>query len=333
MTAVRRRTARSQIFVGDCLDVLPTLDAESVHCCITSPPYWGLRDYGHDDQIGLEQSLDDYINTMVRVFREVRRVLRADGSLWLNIGDTWSKTISTNGGFSKTSTLVGNSGDKVKYRTLRKTGRRVSLAPRLPKKNICGVPWRVALALQADGWILRQDIIWNKPNAMPESCKDRCTKAHEYVFLLTKSPRYFFDYKSIQEPATTCRRVVTEKSASYRSMISLGRVPRSGNARLGSVITTGDRRNKRSVWAIATEPLREAHFAAMPKKLVEPCLLAGAPPGGIVLDPFAGSGTVGVVAAAHDRRFLGIELNPEYAAIAASRIKHIRTIHSSKEPR
>ena len=261
------------ILEGSCLDVLPTLDAGSIQCCVTSPPYWGLRDYGHAGQLGLEDSPDQYADRMVAVFREVRRVLADDGALWLNLGDSFNK------------------------------------------KQLAGIPWRVAFALQADGWWLRSDVIWAKPNPMPESVTDRPTRAHEYVFLMTKSARYFYDAGAIREEM---KRPAAMVAAGFGGHKSNGGATYSGRSYDASTLSG---RNKRSVWNISTKPYSGAHFAVMPPDLVDPCVRAGSRIGDLILDPFAGAGTVGMVARRLQRRFVGIELNPDYAAIARSRIE------------
>jgi len=269
------------IWQGDCREVLHGLEESSIHCVVTSPPYWGLRDYGTDGQLGLEETPADHVANMVEVFREVRRVLREDGTLWLNYGDTYAAT---------------GSG--------------------LKPKDLCGIPWRVAFALQDDGWWLRQDIIWHKPNPMPESCTDRCTKAHEYIFLLAKSPRYYYDAEAIKEAAAKA-----------------GVIP-GGGKKTDAGRNDGDRdgrsmctepvcatRNRRSVWTIPTAPYPGAHFATFPPDLVKPCIMAGCPDGGRVLDPFTGSGTVAEVARANGCKFVGAELNPEYIELAKKRLQ------------
>ena len=275
----------ARVLVGDVRQRLAELPDCSVQTCVTSPPYWGLRDYGHDGQIGLEQTPDEYVAELVEVFREVRRVLADDGTLWLNLGDSYNGAAPNRSG---------------------QHGGVAGLKP----KDLVGIPWRVAFALQADGWWLRQDIIWSKPNPMPESVTDRCTKAHEYVFLLTKSARYFYDSVAISEIGA--------------GRLDLGRMKYEGRTNPGGWADNGRRdeagRNKRSVWTIATKPYGGAHFAVMPEALAEPCILAGSRLGDLVLDPFTGSGTVGVVALRHDRDFIGTELNPEYAALAEARI-------------
>jgi len=272
----------TELICGNCLDVLKTLPAKSVHCCVTSPPYYGLRDYGVEGQLGLEKTPEEYVYALVDVFREVWRVLRGDGTLWLNLGDCYKQ------------------------------------------KNLLGIPWHVAFSLQSDGWYLRQDIVWNKPNAMPESVKDRCVKSHEYVFLLSKSERYFFDYNAIKEPAVGGN---SGAAASFKRPAGNKRnqaIPgqSAGTHRPGreDVAYNAETRNRRSVWTVATKPYKEAHFATFPPALVEPCVLAGCPSGGVVLDPFMGSGTAGAVAIQHGRRFVGIELNPAYIELAKTRI-------------
>jgi site-specific DNA-methyltransferase (adenine-specific) len=262
------------IYTGNCLDILPTLPAQSVHCCVTSPPYWGLRDYGHADQLGNERTPAEYVQRMVQVFREVKRVLRDDGTVFVNLGDTYG------------------SG-----------------------KQLTGIPWRVAFALQDDDWILRQDIIWHKPNPMPESVQDRCTKAHEYVFLLTKQPRYYYDAKAIMEPADPKN---YRKRATQRIVPPGQTIQSKMDARRGEILC--EDRNRRSVWSVSVNSYSRVHFAVMPPKLVEPCILAGCPVGGVVLDPFAGSGTTGAVATSLGRNFVGIELNPAYVELAEERI-------------
>ncbi len=300
------------IYTGNCLDILPTLPAQSVHCVVTSPPYWGLRDYGHADQLGNERTPAEYVQRMVQVFREVWRVLQDDGTLWLNLGDSYGAA----GGdiFSGFNERYSGTGAGGKQAAIGKNaaaagGRERSTG--LRPKNLVGIPWRVAFALQDDGWYLRQDIIWHKPNPMPESVQDRCTKAHEYVFLLTKQPRYYYDMTAIQEAA-----VCGSNGSSFVSEYDIQTKPNLGKGKRED----SNVRNKRSVWTVATAPYQGAHFATMPPKLVEPCILAGCPVGGVVLDPFAGSGTTGAVATSLGRNFVGIELNPAYVELAEERI-------------
>lgn len=303
------------VYERDCLEILPGLEAGSVNCCVTSPPYWGLRDYGHDDQIGLERTPADYINTMVEVFRAVRRVLRDDGTLWLNLGDTYN---AYNGGAGPGSKL---SKAQTEQRPKLSTGYGLqdkSLKP----KDLIGIPWRVALALQADGWWLRQDIIWHKPNPMPESVTDRCTKSHEYIFLLSKSERYYYDHGAIMTPhkeeslerwKAGGEETDNTKYDKEKPNTSVGNL-RNGSNPLGK---TGA--NKRSVWTVNTKPYPQAHFATFPPELITPCIMAGCPEGGTVLDPFTGSGTTAEVAQRNGCKFVGCELNPEYIELIKSR--------------
>jgi DNA modification methylase len=300
------------IHVGDATTVLRTLDAGTVQTCVTSPPYFGLRDYGTPGQIGLEPTLDAYVARLVEVFREVRRVLRADGTLWLNLGDTYSA-----GKCGR-----GDVGNIVAGHQTRTNGSGVKPVQRPGvAKQLLGVPWRVAFALQADGWILRQDIIWAKPNPMPESVKDRCTKSHEYVFLLSKSARYHFDAAAIEEPSAN----VSRAGKIERTFHSANRKG-AGRNDVGREVLRTATRNKRDVWTVATKPFKEAHFACFPLKLIEPCILAGCPAGGVVLDPFAGAGTTWLVAKQHGRQFVGIELNPEYAEMARKRVESVQAV-------
>ena len=307
-----------QIIQGDVLDGLRTMPDESVNCCVTSPPYWGLRDYGHDGQIGLEETPDAYVAKMIEVFREVWRVLRGDGTLWLNLGDSYASDTKGSGGQSHSSIFhATKESGRSRNGVLPEQRYSFKSSHGLKTKDLVGIPWRVAFALQADGWYLRQDIIWSKPNPMPESVTDRCTKAHEYVFLLTKNARYWYDADAIKEadggkPAGNVNGFKSRQGgASYHAVSGGG----------GSDWwEPGTGRNRRSVWHIATQPFPGAHFAVMPQKLVEPCILAGCPEGGLVLDPFTGSGTVGIVACRLGRRFFGCEINPEYVAMAEKRL-------------
>ena len=309
-----------RILIGDCRERLGELPDASVNCCVTSPPYFGLRDYGHEGQMGLEPTPDEFVAGMVEVFREVRRVLRDDGTLWLNIGDSYSSGGGdTYTGFNARYDGTGIDGGKQAQtaKHFKKVGDK-SLAP----KNLIGVPWRLAFALQSDGWILRQDIIWSKPNPMPESVRDRCTKAHEYLFLLSKGPKYFYDADAIREPnisleATQARSNQHNKGDKYEARPDLG--GGDGRSRLDFFNEAG--RNKRSVWTVTPEPFPGAHFATYPPALIEPCVLAGCPKGGTVLDPFGGAGTTGLVADRLQRDAILIELNPEYAEIARKRLQ------------
>ncbi len=305
---------------GDCLETLRTLPDNSLHCCVTSPPYWGLRDYGHAGQIGLEQTPDEYVGRLVEVFREVRRVLRDDGTVWLNLGDSYAGGKGQNGN-SKARLTAAERGYKQAAGTVLMATRPIDLPiDGLKPKDLVGIPWRVAFALQADGWWLRQDIIWHKPNPMPESVRDRCTKAHEYVFLLTKSARYFYDAAAVAEAAT-------EYSAFKKSGTKIFTNNYHGDGRLSGLHPTAvadGTRNRRSVWTVTTKPYKGAHFATMPPELAETCIRAGCPIGGTVLDPFAGSGTTLAVAVANGRQAVGIELNAEYAGLVHERMATVR---------
>jgi DNA modification methylase len=295
-----------RIIQGDCIEGLRTLPNASVHCCVTSPPYWGLRDYGHDGQIGLEATPEAYVARMVEVFREVRRVLRDDGTCWVNLGDSYAGNASSGG---KNSNDGGPAVRVAGVPTKRGDG--------IKPKDLCGIPWRVAFALQADGWWLRQDIIWHKPNPMPESVRDRCTKAHEYVFLLTKSERYYYDAEAVKIRGSGQTQggkghKHTKEGANEYNRTKMGLMNLVGREWATA--------NRRSVWTVTTKPYSGAHFAVMPPDLVEPCIKAGCPEGGTVLDPFAGSGTTLAVAAELGRSGIGCELNPEYIELAEQRI-------------
>jgi DNA modification methylase len=268
----REVSEKSIVYCGDALQVLAGLPPRLCRTAVTSPPYWGLRDYESAGQIGSEDNVDDYVDKLVRVFRELRRVLTDDGTFWLNIGDSY-----TSGGRTWRAPDKKNPARAMSYRPPTPEG--------LKPKDLVGVPWRVAMALQADGWYLRSEIIWHKPNPHPESVKDRPTRAHETIFLLTKNEDYFYDHRAVREKGVN-----------------------------------GKPRNRRSVWTVQSEPVNEAHFATFPTKLVEPCLLAGSQVGDFVIDPFLGSGTTGVVAALHGRNFIGIELKPDYVEIATKRL-------------
>jgi len=315
------------ILLGDAAEQLQTLDSESIHTCVTSPPYYNLRDYGVPGQIGMEDTPEKYIESLVRVFREVWRVMRKDGTLWVNIGDSYAT----------------RSGRQPPTNTRNSCGHTEKRTPSGYKyKDLIGVPWMLAFALRADGWHLRQDIIWNKSNCMPESVQDRCTKSHEYVFLLTKSERYYFNAKAISEPiaGSTTKRLLQNVEQQTGSNRQPGKTngpmkacpPRFGGGKYGSdtreesrtksgkPFAPTPRRNKRDVWTIGTGGFHGAHFAVFPEKLAEPCILAGCPTGGTVLDPFTGSGTTGVVAKKLGRDFVGIEINPDYRQMSTDRI-------------
>ena len=298
-----------RIINADVIDGLMQLPDESVHCVVTSPPYFGLRDYGHKGQIGLEPTPDAYVAKMVEVFRQVRRVLHKDGTCWLNLGDSYAG----GGGHSPNSPSSKYSKSGLYGMALKEGGIKPNGA--VKAKDLIGIPWRVAFALQADGWWLRQDIIWSKPNPMPESVIDRCTKAHEYIFLLTKDSRYFYDAEEIKEPSI----YEGDRKTGLGSTKEFD-PKRQANKLRGERIVP-EHRNKRSVWEVAAQPFPEAHFATFPPALIEPCVRAGCPEGGTVLDPFGGSGTTGLVADRLKRNAILIELNPEYAAMAERRIR------------
>lgn len=374
----------TNIIVGNCLETIKMLPDESVNCIVTSPPYYGLRDYGTgkwvggdpncphrrmskysastatghaqeelrgnvgdaiyksvcplcgavrvDEQIGLEETPQEYISRLVNVFRECRRVLKDDGTLWVNIGDSYAAQRS--GTHQPAETLAGGEHGKTDDGDTVNRGRERGYNPTrnakaigLKNKDMIGIPWMLAFALRDDGWYLRQDIIWHKPNPMPESVKDRCTKSHEYLFLLSKQSKYHYDQKAISEPVTqsTAKRLsqdVGKQEGSY--------TPSKGNGKMKAVMgrykdakendLACDRRNKRDVWTVPTQAVKEAHFATFPEKLIEPCILAGCPEEGTVLDPFCGSGTTGIVSVRNGRRFIGLELNPEYADMSVRRI-------------
>lgn len=306
----------------DCLAALRDLPDESVNCCVTSPPYYALRDYGMDAQIGREDSPEEYIRRLVLVFREVRRVLTADGTLWLNIADTYCGT-GNKGGYLDPKNPKGRNGQSVSL------ARRAS---ECKQKDMIGIPWLLAFALRADGWYLRSDIIWCKANPMPESCKDRPSRCYEHVFLLTKSKKYYYDALAIAEPIAegTAARYKGGRSASSKYAEEIpgqGKVQKLNAARAAGTITDADIspvRNARDVWHINTVPYKGGHFAAYPPKLAERCILAGCPCGGVVLDPFFGSGTTGLAAVKNDRRYIGIELNAEYCELAKERIGGVK---------
>jgi len=303
---------------GHVLDVLPTLPAESVNCVVTSPPYYGLRDYGVEGQIGLEASPSEYVETMRAVFAEVRRVLRPDGVLWLNLGDSYSASAGVASSDGTTSTLNGTHHHAIASDASRMPTRRGD-----PPKNLLGVPWRVAFALQDDGWTFRNDVIWSKPNAMPESVTDRLSTRYEHVFLFSKSRRYWFDLDPIREPHSTADRPLSERGPQpdpgrWAAGGGLGNRHRTSDA--AGIGRGKGGRNPGDVWEIATSPYPAAHFATFPPELARRCITAGCPPGGTVLDPFAGSGTTLMVARRLLRKSVGIELNPAYCELIVDRI-------------
>lgn len=370
----KQASKRNVILVGDCIEQLKTLPDESIDCCVTSPPYYGLRDYGtgkwvggdpncphyrttkrsdatatghkammdgghpvgdaiyktvcplcgavrEDKQIGLEETPEQYVNRLVEVFREVKRVLKNDGTLWLNIGDSWWGSGSRGYDFTKNSKGMGEvqMGSKGTLQ-LSNLPKLVGSRGDYKDKDIIGIPWMLAFALRADGWYLRQDIIWSKPNPMPESVRDRCTKSHEYIFLLTKSKKYHYDSDAIKEKAKTKPQKRNKHNEGYQADYAKGDRFSDGDMVYGA----DGFRNKRDVWSVPLRPLKEAHFATFPEKLIEPCVLAGCRRGGIVLDPFFGSGTTGVVALKHGRDFVGCELNPQYVEIAKRRTSSVQ---------
>lgn len=321
----------------DCRTALAKLPEKSVHCVVTSPPYFGLRDYGVADQIGLEETPQQYVDEMARVFEAVRRVLREDGTVWLNLGDSYVRDAGKGqhkpGDAGKQNYIIERGGGRsaatvnLKSETRGSSDGAVGRGDRagvlngadgLKPKDLIGIPWRVAFALQAKGWYLRQDIIWAKPNPMPESVRDRCTKSHEYLFLLSKSPKYYFDAKAIAQPvAESSKQRLSQPTLEQQTGSS--RVPGKTN---GNMKAVGNKthRNERSVWTIATQPFKEAHFATFPPALIEPCILAGCPEGGFVLDPFAGAGTTGLVAERNKRNSILIELNSSYVEMIHRRL-------------
>lgn len=332
-----------RIMQGDVRETLASLPDGSVQTCVTSPPYWGLRDYGVSGQLGLEPTPDAYVANMVAVFREVRRVLRDDGTLWLNLGDSYA---------SSPTASVGLSPKRGQEHSV---GRPPKVVGELKPKDLVGIPWRVVFALQADGWYLRSDIVWSKPNPMPESVTDRPTKAHEYIFLLTKSARYYYNGAAIREPYAAS--TVTQFEKAYTGQATKaydgtgaqnpsdvkrrivdkqrghGRRHAGFNGRWDSMekheqMASGA--NKRTVWTVATQPYPEAHFATYPEALIEPCILAGSREGDTVLDPFNGSGTTGAVSVRLQRHYIGCELNPAYITLARKRIGAVAPLLASE---
>jgi DNA modification methylase len=302
----------NNIEFGDCRDTMRRWKEQGIKAqtCVTSPPYYGLRDYGHDGQIGLEETPEDYIKAMVEVFRCVWDVLEDDGTLWLNIGDSYYN-YRPGKGQALVQQSVANSNQDLPQTC----ARRGNKLDGLKEKDLIGIPWMMAFALRADGWYLRQDIIWHKPNPMPESVQDRCTKAHEYIFLLSKSPKYYYDHEAIKEIASSKSEGVRFGGNKYGDDDDPKYATKSGN-----VSKEYDKANKRSVWTVTTKPYAGAHFAVFPSDLIEPCILAGAPVGGVVLDPFIGSGTTGQVAQNLGRKYLGCELNIDYKPLQDKRL-------------
>jgi DNA modification methylase len=299
-----------RIILGDCIEGMKTLPDCCVHTCVTSPPYFGLRDYGGgDSEIGQEDTVEGYVQKLVDVFREVRRILRDDGTLWLNLGDSYMSAKNCSPPPQTVGGQRGMPSDFVPPNRKNQKG--------LKTKDLIGIPWRVAFALQADGWWLRQDIIWHKPNPMPESVEDRCTKAHEYIFMLSKKSRYYYDHEAIKEDAVGKPHAPGNKNVTQ---------PKEKGARDPAldpdrVWAADGKKNKRSVWTVNAKGYKGAHFAVYPEDLILPCVLAGCPKDGMVFDPFTGSGTTAVVALKNGRNYIGTELNPEYVKIAEERIK------------
>lgn len=318
----------NKIIFGDCRETMRQLAADGVRVqtCVTSPPYFGLRDYGHEGQIGLEQTPDQYIAAMVEVFRCVRDVLADDGTLWLNIADSYMP--ENRGENAKPRAAAGSWNATIQSNQpgadlpVKRDAIRAMKDAGIKRKDLIGIPWMLAFALRADGWYLRQDIIWHKPNPMPESVRDRCTKAHEYIFLLSKSERYFYDADAIKEPvaSSTIERL---SQPTLAQQVGSDRVPGKTNGSMKAV-GSPDLRNKRSVWTVTTKPYKGAHFATFPPDLIEPCILAGSRPGDVVLDPFMGSGTTAAVSIQHGRQYLGCELNLAYEPLQRERIKAAR---------
>jgi DNA modification methylase len=311
-----------QILVGDCRETLKQLPDQCVQTCVTSPPYFGLRDYGHDGQIGLEQTPQDFVDQLVSVFREVKRVLRDDGTLWLNLGDSYSSFKDQS---VRYQTLAGKSRDEPHSGKAANRNGKILSECGLKNKDLIGIPWMVAFALRADGWYLRQDIIWHKPNPMPESVEDRCTKAHEYIFLMSKCAKYYYDQEAIKVPpaeSTIGRGAVDFGGEKGRNYTPDKNDPnfRNGNEQWGRTYEYKDGNvNKRTIWTVPTKPFKGAHFATFPEELIQPCILAGSKAGDIVLDPFGGSGTTGKVALEYGRKAILCKLNPEYVKIINER--------------
>ena len=318
-----------KIYQGDSLEVLKTFEDNSIDCCVTSPPYYALRDYGVDGQIGLEETPEKYIERLTGVFMEVHRVLKPNGTLWLNIGDSYWGGGWRNASFNEHSGSIqkGSIGTHCGESMPACKGNAGIYKP----KDLVGIPWMLAFSLRNAGWYLRQDIIWHKPNPMPESVTDRCTKSHEYIFLLSKGQKYYFDYDTIQQEATGYdgrKDTMMKGSKKYDAQImpnqSVQSMAKNGHERWKFKANTIGRlcpvRNKRDVWSINIKPNKEAHFATYPQELVSTCVLAGCPERGIILDPFMGSGTTGIVANKLGRHYVGIELNPEYVGMAERRI-------------
>lgn len=302
----------AKILVGDAVNRLRELPERSVRTVVTSPPYWGLRDYGHEGQLGLEATPQEFVENLCKIFDEVWRVLADDGTVWVNLGDSYI-------GYKGANYLTDKSNSNLQKSTHVPSAHNVGTPQTsgLKTKDLVGIPWRFAFAMLDRGWYLRQDIIWAKPNPMPESVRDRCTKSHEYIFLMSKSPKYFFDLNAIAEPLaeSSVRRLaedIENQNGSFRA--------NGGQKHIKAVGGENGTRNKRSVWNVSVAKYAEAHFAVYPPELITPCVLAGSEPGDVVLDPFSGSGTTGEVALKHERNYVGVELNPSFASLSERRI-------------
>ena len=301
------------ILFGDCKETLKQFPRGSAQMCVTSPPYYGLRDYGGEtDQIGQEDTPEQFVDNLVSVFREVRDVLKDDGTLWVNIGDSYYNYRPGTGGLPK-QTVSKTSQDLPTQ-----CNRRANKLDGLKEKDLIGIPWMLAFALRADGWYLRQDIIWHKPNPMPESVKDRCTKSHEYIFLLSKQRKYYYDNEAIKEPVKQDWGKRDRTTGKYHN-------PGTGLQPHSRLTKSYERKNKRDVWSVTNKPYKGAHFACFPPDLIEPCILAGSKKGDIILDPFMGSGTTASVALTHDRHYYGCELHEDYGSLIQKRIRSVPT--------
>lgn len=309
----------NKIYNENCLDTVKRMPDKSINCVVTSPPYYGLRNYNVEGQFGLEETPEMFVENLVNLFREIRRALKDDGTIWLNLGDSYAGNNSQASNNGRAG--YGNPREKVVNR----------ISDGLKQKDLIGIPWMVAFALRADGWYLRQDIIWHKPNPMPESVTDRCTKAHEYIFLLSKSQKYFYDAEAIKEDSIHYG--IDSRSDKGNIRYEGKRTEnKDGSNGQDSFVTIGEKRNKRSVWSVPTKPFKEAHFATFPEDLIEPCILAGCPKGGIIYDPFGGAGTTAKVAVKHGREFILSELNPDYIKIAEKRIRDFVIVQGTAEP-
>lgn len=312
------------LFVGDSKAVLEEIPDESVQCAVTSPPYWGLRDYGEEGQLGLEETPEEYVNNLCDVFDELMCVLRDDGTFWLNLGDSYAKNKVSTGGYSDKSTLAGYTSEETKGRRLQRQSNDKNLSHNLKQKDLVGIPWRVALELQSRGWYLRNDIIWNKPNPMPESVTDRCTTSHEHIFLLTKSKQYYYDQDAIREEPVTGTDYSRRISDSDNGLMGEEGLTDDMNSQIrdrDSIANHPNGKNKNDVWKITTQPFSNAHFAVFPPELPKTCIQAGTDKGDIVLDPFSGAGTTGVTARRLGRKYVGIDLSVDYSEMALDRIQ------------